>query len=91
MQAKFFCKTGALAGSEYLIGDDSTVGRGPENAIVLASSSRYDGPPTNAVTPPADAYFRRTWRPERPCLDGVPLSGRARLRPSRGSTTALDS
>ncbi|MFB6232107.1 MAG: FHA domain-containing protein [Salinibacter sp.] len=35
MSARLFCKTGALSGSEYHIGEDATIGRGAENDITL--------------------------------------------------------
>ncbi len=35
MQARLFCKTGQLAGAEYLIAREATIGKGVENSIVL--------------------------------------------------------
>jgi pSer/pThr/pTyr-binding forkhead associated (FHA) protein len=35
MQARLFCKTGQLAGAEYLIAQEATIGKGVENSIVL--------------------------------------------------------
>ena len=34
-QARFFCRTGGLAGSDHLIGAQATIGRDAENSIVL--------------------------------------------------------
>jgi pSer/pThr/pTyr-binding forkhead associated (FHA) protein len=35
MTAKLFCRTGELAGSQFVIDREATIGSGPENAIVL--------------------------------------------------------
>jgi pSer/pThr/pTyr-binding forkhead associated (FHA) protein len=35
MSAHLFCKTGALSGSEYPIGEEATIGRGAQNDITL--------------------------------------------------------
>ena len=35
MSAHLFCKTGALSGSEYSIGEEATIGRGAQNDITL--------------------------------------------------------
>ncbi|MCI0699287.1 FHA domain-containing protein [candidate division KSB1 bacterium] len=35
MRARLFCKTGQLAGAEYLIALEATIGKGVENSIVL--------------------------------------------------------
>ena len=35
MSAHLFCKTGALSGSEYQIGEEATIGRGAQNDITL--------------------------------------------------------
>ena len=79
-QARFFCKTGALAGSEYRIRDDATVGRGPENAIVLGSDLVSTSHARIAFDAAADAYFLEDLESRNGTrLDGVPISGRARL------------
>ena len=38
MHAKLFCKTGQLAGANYTISDEATIGKGPENTIQLYPS-----------------------------------------------------
>ena len=80
MQAKFFCKTGALAGSEYGIGEDATIGRAPENEIVLASDLVSTSHARIAFDATADAYFLEDLESRNGTrLDGVPVSGRTRL------------
>ena len=39
MTALLYCKTGALAGSEYRIGDDAVIGRQEENDVTLPSDA----------------------------------------------------
>ena len=34
VEARFFCRTGALAGADYRIGGHATIGRGSANTIV---------------------------------------------------------
>ena len=80
MQARFFCKTGVLAGSEHRIGDHATIGRGPGNAIVLDSdlvSTNHARITFDAAT---DAYFLEDLDSRNgTCLDGVPVADRERL------------
>ena len=80
MQARFFCKTGALAGSEHGIGDDATIGRGPGSEIVLDSDLVSTNHARITFDAAADAYFLEDLDSRNGTrLDGVPVSGRARL------------
>ena len=80
MQARFFCKTGVLAGSEHRIGDHATIGRGPGNAIVLDSDLVSTNHARIAFDAAADAYFLEDLDSRNgTCLDGVPVADRERL------------
>ena len=80
VQAKFFCRTGALAGVDHRIGDDATIGRGSANTIVLADDVVSNTHARIAFDPAAAAYFLEDLESTNGTrLDGVPVSGRRRL------------
>ena len=80
MEARFFCKTGPLAGSEHRIGDDATIGRESQNTIMLADDLVSKQHARIAFDPVAAAYFLEDLNSTNGTrLDGVPVSGRARL------------
>ena len=80
MQARFFCKTGSLAGSDHRIGEDATIGRGPVNTIVLTDDVVSTTHARIAFDPTATAYFLEDLDSTNGTrLDGVPVSGRQRL------------
>ena len=80
MQANFFCKTGALAGSEYRIGDNATIGRGSGNTIVLPVDVVSKTHARISYDPAASAWFLEDLDSTNGTrLDGVPVSGRERL------------
>ena len=80
VEAMFFCKTGALAGSEYRIGDDVTIGRGPGNAIVVQSDVVSTSHARIAFDAAANAYFLEDLDSRNGTrLDGQPVSGWERL------------
>ena len=69
-----------LAGSDYRIGDDATVGRGPESTIVLASDVVSASHARIAFDAAAEAYFLEDLDSRNGTrLDGRPVSGRERL------------
>ena len=81
MEARFFCKTGALAGTDHRIGGNATIGRGPSNTIVVADGvvskthARIAFDVANAAWTLEDLGSTNGTR-----LDGMPVSGRVRLR-----------
>ena len=80
VQAKFFCKTGALAGSDHRIGEDATIGRGPGNTIVLSDDVVSQTHACIAFDPTSAAYFLEDLDSTNGTrLDGLPVSGRQRL------------
>ena len=80
MQAKFFCRTGALAGADHRIGDDATIGRASGNTIVLADDLVSTTHARIAFDPAIAAYFLEDLESTNGTrLDGVPVSGRRRL------------
>lgn len=80
MPAKFFCRTGTLAGSDHRIGEEATIGRGTRNTIVLADSAVSKSHARIAFDPPAGAYYLQDLDSTNGTrLDGVPVSGRRRL------------
>ena len=80
MRAKFFCRTGTLAGADHRIGDDATIGRGPGNTIVLTDDLVSNTHARIAFEPAAAAYFLEDLESTNGTrLDGVPVSGRRRL------------
>ena len=80
MEARFFCKTGALAGTDHRIGGNATIGRGPSNTIVVA-----DGVVSKTHARIAFDVADAAWTLEDlgstngTRLDGMPVSGRVRL------------
>ena len=80
MEARFFCRVGALAGADYRIGGKATIGRGPSNTIVIADSvvskthARIAFDPATAAWVLEDLDSTNGTR-----LDGAPVSGRERL------------
>jgi pSer/pThr/pTyr-binding forkhead associated (FHA) protein len=80
VQAKFFCKTGAFAGSDQLVGDHATIGRGPDNTIVLSDDVVSQTHACIAFDPTSAAYFLEDLDSTNGTrLDGIPVSGRQRL------------
>ena len=80
MQARLFCRTGALAGSDHRIAEDATIGRGPENTIVLADNAVSKTHARIGLDAAAAAYFLQDLDSTNGTrLDGVPVSGRRRL------------
>lgn len=81
MEARFFCKTGALAGADHRIGGDATIGREPSNTIVVADGvvskthARIAFDAADAAWTLEDLGSANGTR-----LDGMPVSGRVRLR-----------
>ena len=81
MEARFFCKTGALAGADYRIAGSATIGRGSSNTIVVGDGvvskahARIAFEPAAAVWVLEDLGSTNGTR-----LDGMPVSGRERLR-----------
>ncbi|MCE2542110.1 MAG: FHA domain-containing protein [Acidobacteria bacterium] len=80
MQAKFFCRTGVLAGADYEIGEHATIGRGQQNTIVLADDGVSKVHARIAFDADAAAYFLEDLDSTNGTrLDGVPVSGAQRL------------
>ena len=81
MEARFFCKTGALAGADYRIAGSATIGRGASNTIVVGDGvvskahARIAFDPAGAAWVLEDLGSTNGTR-----LDGVPVSGRERMR-----------
>ena len=81
VEARFFCETGALAGADYRIGGDATIGRGPSNAIVVDDSAVSKTHARIAFDAAAAAWFLEDLGSMNGTrLDGAPVSGRIRLR-----------
>lgn len=80
VHAKFFCRTGVLAGANYEIGEQATIGRGPQNTIVLADDGVSKVHARIAFDANAAAYFLEDLDSTNGTrLDGVPVSGAQRL------------
>ena len=81
VEARFFCETGALAGADYRIGGDATIGRGPSNAIVVDDGAVSKTHARIAFDAAAAAWFLEDLGSMNGTrLDGAPVSGRIRLR-----------
>lgn len=80
MRARLFCKTGELAGAEHRIGDEATIGRSAQNAIVLASGVVSHRHARIVFDPIADAYFLEDLHSKNGTrLDGAQVANRERL------------
>ncbi|MYN63758.1 MAG: FHA domain-containing protein [Acidobacteria bacterium] len=80
MQANFFCKTGALAGANYEIGEHATIGRGQDNTVVLTDDVVSTSHARIAFDSAAAGYYLEDLGSTNGTrLDGVPVSGRQRL------------
>ena len=79
-RARFFCRTGELAGTEHWIGAEATIGRGPENTIVLPAGVVSKRHAHIFFDPAAGAYSIEDMRSRNgTCLDGAPVEDRAHL------------
>ena len=80
MYARFFCRTGALAGAEHRIGDEATIGRGAENTIVTPAGVVSSRHARIVFDPAAGAYVLEDLHSRNgTLLDGAPVAGRVRL------------
>ena len=80
MQARFFCKTGELAGSEFRIAGEATIGRGPRSTIVLKADAVSKAHARITFDATTAAYFLEDLDSTNGTrLDGVPVSQRQRL------------
>ncbi len=81
MEARFFCKTGALAGADYRIAGSATIGRGASNTIVLGDGVVSKAHARIAFDPAGAAWILEDLGSTNGTkLDGVPVSGRERMR-----------
>ena len=81
MEARFFCRTGALAGADHRIAGSATIGRGSSNAIVVGDGVVSKAHARIAFDPAAAAWVLEDLGSTNGTrLDGVPVSGRERLR-----------
>ena len=75
-QARFFCRTGELAGTEHRIGAEATIGRDPENTIVLPAGVVSKRHAHIVFDPAARAYTIEDLRSRNGTrLDGAPVEG----------------
>ena len=75
-QARFFCRTGELAGTEHRIGAEATIGRDPENTIVLPAGVVSKRHAHIVFDPAARAYRIEDLRSRNGTrLDGAPVEG----------------
>ena len=73
-QARFFCRTGELAGTEHRIGAEATIGRDPENTIVLPAGVVSKRHARIVFDPAARAYRIEDLRSRNGTrLDGAPV------------------
>ncbi len=81
MEARFFCRTGALAGADHRIGGKATIGRGRSNTIVIADSAVSKTHARIAFDPATAAWVLEDLDSTNGTrLDGAPVSGREPLR-----------
>ena len=79
-QARFFCRTGGLAGSDHRIGAEATVGRGDGNSIVLPAGVVSKRHARIVFDEAAGAYTLEDLRSRNGThLDGRPVESRVRL------------
>ena len=79
-QARFFCRTGGLAGSDHRIGAEATIGRDAENSIVLPAGVVSKRHARIVFDEAAGAYTLEDLRSRNGTnLDGRPVEGRVRL------------
>ena len=79
-QARFFCRTGGLAGSDHLIGAQATIGRDAENSIVLPAGVVSKRHARIVFDEAAGAYTLEDLRSRNGThLDGRPVESRVRL------------
>ena len=73
-QARFFCRTGELAGTEHRIGTEATIGRDPQNTIVLPAGVVSKRHARIVFDPAARAYRIEDLRSRNGTrLDGAPV------------------
>ena len=79
-RARFFCRTGELAGTEHWIGAEATIGRGPENTIVLPAGVVSKRHAHIVFDPAAGAYWIEDLSSRNgTLLDGARVEDRAHL------------
>ena len=79
MIARFFCRFGQLAGSEYEIGLEATIGSGSENDVVLSAPSISSRQARVVFDEDAQCYFLEDLSGGGTALDGQPVEGRMEL------------
>jgi len=80
MHAKLFCKTGQLAGANYAIADEATIGKGPENSIQLYPSVISTRHARIFFDKKANAFFIEDLRSRNGTkVDGMKVVGKEKL------------
>jgi pSer/pThr/pTyr-binding forkhead associated (FHA) protein len=80
MQARLFCKTGQLAGANYTIADEATIGKGPENSIQLYPSVISTRHARISFDRKANAFFIEDLRSRNGTkVDGMKVVGKEKL------------
>ena len=81
MRARFFCKTGELAGVDHPIGAEATIGRSAENTLVLGASIISQAHARIFFDAAASGYILEDLQSKNGTrLDGIRVHGRERLR-----------
>ncbi len=80
MHAKLFCKTGQLAGANYTVSDEATIGKGPENTIQLYPSLVSGRHARIFLDKKANAFFIEDLRSRNGTkVDGIKVVGKEKL------------
>ncbi len=79
MSARLFCRFGQLAGAEYEIGREATIGSASENGVVLSAPSISRRQARIAFDGQSGCYFLEDLSGGGTALDGQPVEGRMRL------------
>ena len=81
MRAKFFCRTGQLAGVDHEIGDETIIGRSAGNTLVLGASVISQTHARIFFDAEAGGYILEDLKSKNGTrLDGILVRGRERLR-----------
>ena len=81
MTAKIFCRTGEMAGAEFAIDQEATIGKTPDNAIVLPLSTVSAKHARITYDAKKAAYFIEDLQSRNGTfIDGIPVSGKEKLR-----------
>lgn len=79
MGARLFCKTGELSGTDCQVGQEVTIGRSPDNGLVLDAASVADRHARVYFDKEEDCYFLENLANSATALDGIAVQGATRL------------